>query len=173
MVFDTFFWDIAKFLLEVGCAHINAYGMQKHKARVVQATYEGTNVDPGTIMGAALREGRHAFQSGKKLRPIIQQYFTILFPPHTLSAPATRPSRRQLEELTTSPWEEDNNGHPTASPPRRRSRLCLLEDALHPRRRLHHAHLEQHLYPPSVVYVRVFNVSIRIIPHTLYNTYYT
>ena len=79
---DPFFRDIAKFLLEVGCAHINAYGMPKHKAGVVFATYEGTNVDWGTIMGAALREGLHAFESGKKLRHIIQQYFTILFPPH-------------------------------------------------------------------------------------------
>ena len=85
------------------------------------ATYEGTNVDWGTLRGAALREGLHDFQSGKKLRPIIQQYFTILFPPRTLPAPTTRPSRRRLEELTTSTWEEDNSGHPAASPPRQRS----------------------------------------------------
>ena len=39
------FRDIVKFLLEEGCMHINAYGMPKHKARVVLATYEGTNVD--------------------------------------------------------------------------------------------------------------------------------
>ena len=69
---DPFFWDVAKFILEVGCAHINAYGMPKHKAGVVLATYEGTKVDWGTITRAALREGFHAFQDGKKLRPIIQ-----------------------------------------------------------------------------------------------------
>ena len=45
--------------------------MPKHKAGVVLATYEGTNVDWGTLRGAALREGLHDFQSGKKLRPIV------------------------------------------------------------------------------------------------------
>ena len=80
---DPFFRDIAKFLLEVGCAHINAYGMLKHKARVVLATYEGTHVEWGTVTGAALREGLHSLQSRKKLRPIIQQYFTILFSPRS------------------------------------------------------------------------------------------
>ena len=42
---DPFFRDVAKFLLEVGCVHVNAYGMPKHKAGVVLATYEGTKVD--------------------------------------------------------------------------------------------------------------------------------
>mgnify|MGYP000515286111 FL=1 len=63
-----------KFLLEVGCAHINVYGMPKHKAGVMLTINEGTKVDWGTITGSALREGLHAFQDGKKLRPIIQQY---------------------------------------------------------------------------------------------------
>ena len=63
----SFFQDVAKFLLEVGCVHVNAYGMPKHKAGVVLATYEGTKVDWGTVAGAALREGLHAFQDGKKL----------------------------------------------------------------------------------------------------------
>ena len=40
-----FFRDVAKFLLEVGCVHVNGYGMSKHKAGVVLATYEGTKVD--------------------------------------------------------------------------------------------------------------------------------
>ena len=91
--------------------------MLKQKARVVISTYEGKDVDWGVITGMALREGLHAFQSGKKLRPIIQQYLTILFPPRTLPAPATRPSRRQLEELTSSTWEEDSSVRPTDSPP--------------------------------------------------------
>ena len=42
---DPFFRDVAKFLLEVGCAHINVYGMSKHKAGVLLATYERTKVD--------------------------------------------------------------------------------------------------------------------------------
>ena len=58
---DPFLRDVAKFLLEVGCVHVNAYGMPKHKAGVVLATYEGTKVNWGTIAGAALREGLHAF----------------------------------------------------------------------------------------------------------------
>ena len=52
---DPFFRDVAKFLLEVGCVHVNAYRIPKHKAGVVLATYEGTKVDWGTITGAALR----------------------------------------------------------------------------------------------------------------------
>ena len=95
--------------------------MPKHKPGVVLETYEGTNVDCTTVTGATLREGLHAFQSGKKLRAIIQQYFTIQFPPRTLPTPATRPSRCRLDQLTTSTWEEDCSGHPAASPPRRRS----------------------------------------------------
>ena len=70
---NPFFKDVAKFLLEVGCMHINAYGMPKHKACVVLATYEGTEVDWGTVAWAALTEGLHTFQEGKKLRPIINQ----------------------------------------------------------------------------------------------------
>ena len=77
---DPFFRNTAKFMLEVGCVYFNAYGMPKKKAAVVLSTYEGTDVNWGTIIGAALREGLHAFHSGKKLMPIIQQYFTILFP---------------------------------------------------------------------------------------------
>ena len=42
---DRFFQDVAKFLLEVGCVHVNAYGVPKHKAGVVLATYEGMKVD--------------------------------------------------------------------------------------------------------------------------------
>ena len=113
---DPFFRDVAKFLLEVGCVHVNAYGMPKHKAGVVLATYEGTKVDWGTVAGAALREGLHAFQDGKKLRPIIHQYLTILYPPRTLPAPPPRPSRRRLEDLATSTWEDDNAAAARCSP---------------------------------------------------------
>ena len=60
--------------------------MPKQKAGVMLPTYEGTDVDWGAIIGTALRDGLHAFQSGKKLRSIIQQYFTVLFPPRTLHA---------------------------------------------------------------------------------------
>ena len=119
---DPFFRDVAKFLLEVGCVHVNAYGMPKHKAGVVLATYEGTKVDWGTVTGVALREGLHAFQDGKKLRPIIQQYLIILFPPHTLPTPPPKPSRRRLEDLAMSTWEEDNSArHSPTPPPRHRS----------------------------------------------------
>ena len=121
---DPFFRDVAKFLLEVGCVHVNAYGMPKHKAGVVLATYEGTKVDWGTVAGAALREGLNTFQDGKKLRPIISQYLTILYPPRTLPAPPPRPSKRRLEELATSTWEDDSTATAQRSPtppPRRRS----------------------------------------------------
>ena len=89
---------MAKFLLEVGCVYVNVYGMPNYKAGVVLATYEGTKVDWGTVAGEALREGLHAFQDGKKLRPIIHQYLTILFPPPYLASTATQaeqtPARR-------------------------------------------------------------------------------
>ena len=121
---DPFFRDVAKFLLEVGCVHVNAYGMPKHKAGVVLATYEGTKVDWGTVAGAALREGLHTFQDGKKLRPIIHQYLTILYPPRTLPAPPPRPSRRRPEDLATSTWKDQGIATAQRSPsppPRRRS----------------------------------------------------
>ena len=85
------------------------YGMLKQKAGVVISTYEGTDVDWGVITGMALREGLHAFQSGKNLMLIIQQYFTILFPPCTIHAPAARPGRRCLKGITTSTWNEDSS----------------------------------------------------------------
>ena len=46
--------------------------MPKQKAGVMLPTYEGTDVDWGAIIGTALRDGLHAFQSGKKLKPIIK-----------------------------------------------------------------------------------------------------
>ena len=44
-----FFRDIAKFLLEVGCVHLNAYRMPTQKAGVVISTFEGHDVDWGVI----------------------------------------------------------------------------------------------------------------------------
>ena len=86
---NSFFRDVAKFLLEVGCVHINAYGMPKQKASIIIDTFEGRFVDWGVITRPTLREGRHAFQAGQKLHPIIQQYLTVLFPPRGLPAPDT------------------------------------------------------------------------------------
>ena len=42
---DPFFRDITKFMLKVGCVHLNAYGMLKQNAGVILSTYEGTDVD--------------------------------------------------------------------------------------------------------------------------------
>ena len=64
---NAFFREVAKFLLEVGCVHVNAYGMPKQKAGVVIETFEGKAVDWGVITGPTLREGLHSYQSGKKL----------------------------------------------------------------------------------------------------------
>ena len=76
---DPFFRELAKFLLEVGCLHTNMYGMPKQKLGLIIATFEGQSIDWGVITGPTVREGIHAFQAGKKLCPIIQQYLTILF----------------------------------------------------------------------------------------------
>ena len=42
---DPFFREIAKFLLEVGCIHVNAYGMPKQKAGIAIDTIEGCAMD--------------------------------------------------------------------------------------------------------------------------------
>ena len=111
---NAFFREVAKFLLEVGCVHVNAYEMHKQKAGVVIETFEGKAVDWGVITGSTLREGLHSYQSGKKLRPIIQQYLTVLFPPHGIHGPAAsqpspgpRSARRRLAELAATEWEEE------------------------------------------------------------------
>ena len=67
--------------------HVNAYGMPKQKAGIIIDTFEGHAVNWGVITRLALRQGLHAYQGDKKLRPIIQQYLTILFPPRGLPAP--------------------------------------------------------------------------------------
>ena len=54
---NAFFREIAKFFLEVGCVHVNAYGMPKQKAGVIIETFEGRAVDWGVITGTTLREG--------------------------------------------------------------------------------------------------------------------
>ena len=64
---DPFFREIAKFLLEVGCVHVNAYGMPKQKAGIIIDTFEGRAVDWGVITGPTLREGLHAYEGRKKL----------------------------------------------------------------------------------------------------------
>ena len=61
--------------------------MPEQKADIIIDTFEGRVVDWGVITGPTLREGLHAYQAGKKLRPIIQQYLTILFPPRGLPTP--------------------------------------------------------------------------------------
>ena len=69
---DPFFRKIAKFLLQVVCVHLNAYGMPKQKVGVVISTFQGRG----------------------KLQLMIQQCFMVLFPPNTPSAPTSRPLRR-------------------------------------------------------------------------------
>ena len=60
---NPFFWEVAKFLLEAGCIHTNAYGMPKKKASIVITTFEGHSIDWGVIMGPTLRDGLHAIQA--------------------------------------------------------------------------------------------------------------
>ena len=60
---NAFFREVAKFLLEVGCVHVNANGMPKPKAGIVIENFEGKAVDWGVITGSALREGLHSYQS--------------------------------------------------------------------------------------------------------------
>ena len=58
-ILNAFFREVAKFLLEVGCVHVNTYGMPKQKAGVIIETFEGKAVDWGVITGPTLREGLH------------------------------------------------------------------------------------------------------------------
>ena len=69
---NPLFQETAKFLLEVGCVHVNPYRMPKQKADIIIDTFEGRTVDWVVITGPALREGLHAYQAEKKLRSIIQ-----------------------------------------------------------------------------------------------------
>ena len=66
---SAFFREVAKFILEVGCVHVNAYRMPKQKARVIIETFEGKAVDWGVITGPALREGLHTYQTGHSAVP--------------------------------------------------------------------------------------------------------
>ena len=84
---NAFFRKVAKSLLEVGCVPINGYGMPKKKAGIIIETVEGKAVDWGIITRPTLREGLHGYQTGQKLRPIIQQYLTVLFLPRGLPTP--------------------------------------------------------------------------------------
>ena len=58
---NPFFWEIAKFLLEVGCVHVNLYGMPKQKAVIIIDTFEGRAIDWDVITGPTLREGLHTY----------------------------------------------------------------------------------------------------------------
>ena len=78
------FRDISKFLLDVGCAHINAYGMSKHKAGVVLATYEGTNFRLGNSHGGGLVGRASCLPERKKTQahhPTI--FYNTVSPMHT------------------------------------------------------------------------------------------
>ena len=98
--------------------------MPKQKASIIIDTFEGRDVDWGVIMRPGLREGLQTFQDEKKLRPIIQQYLTVLFPPRGLPAPETsrqtprpRSAKRLLADLTTTEWEEEANPRVTEASP--------------------------------------------------------
>ena len=121
---NPFFREIAKLLLEVGYVHVNAYGMPKQKTGVIIDTFEGRTVHCGVITGPPLREGMHTYHANKNLRPIIQQYLTILFPPRGLPTPQpskpTPPPRsakqRSSELATTEREEEPQHSHPVVQP---------------------------------------------------------
>ena len=139
---NAFFREVAKFLLEVGCVHVRADGMPKQKAGVVIETFEGKAVDWGVITGSTLREGLHSYQSGKKLRPIIQQYLTVLFPPNGIHGPAEsqpspgpRSTKRRLAELAATEWEDEPQPSQAAAQTTTEERPTHSEPASDRRRR--------------------------------------
>ena len=94
--------------------HVNVYGIPKKKVGIIIDTFEGRAIDWGVITEPTLREGLHSYQAGKKLRPIIQKYLTILFPPRGLPAPQpSKPTppphstKRRLAKLASTQWEEE------------------------------------------------------------------
>ena len=106
--------------LEVGCVYTLTHTGCLKKKQVIIETFEECVVDWGVITGPALREGLYDYQAGRKLRPIIQQYVTILFPPRGLLAPTPskltpppRSGKRRLAELSTTEWEEEARPSPT------------------------------------------------------------
>ena len=78
---DPFFCDIAKFLLEVGCVHLNAYGMPKQKMGVVISMFKGYDVYWGIITGTACGKGsmpsREERSSGRSFNSVSQYYFPL------------------------------------------------------------------------------------------------
>ena len=88
---NPFFREVAKFLLEVGCVHVNAYGMPKQKAGVIIETFEGRAIDWGVITGPTLREGLYAYQAGKKTQT---DHSTV--PYRTISSSWTAPPPHQV-----------------------------------------------------------------------------
>ena len=44
-ILNTFFHEVIKFLQEVGCAHVTAYGMPKQKAGIIIETFKGKAMD--------------------------------------------------------------------------------------------------------------------------------
>ena len=64
---NPFFQEVAKFLLDVLCVHVNAYRMSKQKAGIIVETFEGRVVVWGVITGPALKVGLYAYQARKKL----------------------------------------------------------------------------------------------------------
>ena len=71
-------------MLEVGCVHLNAYGMPKQKAGIVVSTFEGTDVDWRTVTGAALREERKEAHAHHPTVP-----YSTIPSPHTACSRST------------------------------------------------------------------------------------
>ena len=121
--------------------HVNAYGMPKQKAGVIIETFEGKAVDWGVITGPTLREGLREYQTGRKLRSIIPQYLTVLFPPRGLLAaapnqptPGPRPTKRRLAELAITKWEDKPQPtQTTAQPSQAERRETTTEQEEEPR----------------------------------------
>ena len=66
---DPFFCELAKFLLEVGSVHTNAFRMPKQNAAIFIATFQGHTIDWGVIKGPALRMVSMCSRPGRNFAP--------------------------------------------------------------------------------------------------------
>ena len=97
------------------CVHPTSYGMLKKKVGIIITAYIGGQINWGSITGEALRASVSALQAGKKLFPTLAQYLSMLYPPHSASAPRkplalpalpTHTKQQQALQFAQEEWQD-------------------------------------------------------------------
>ena len=116
------FGELARILMEYAFVHTNPTSMPQNKAAIIISEYEGNKIDWGIITGEGVRVALASFQSGKKLLSVMTHFFTVLYPPPSLSCPRTlssppqpRKQREKLLALNQEAWEEPTPPSPPST----------------------------------------------------------